>query len=80
MSKKCHRDPVVQGCIDILQWWRDHRLEFPHLNDLERNKFCVMTTSVAIEQVLVWLGMLWRAEAQTWRVHQWTTNFLNVVL
>jgi len=42
---------VVQACSHILQWWRDHRLEFPTVGDLERNTFCIMATSTANEQV-----------------------------
>jgi len=46
-----YRKLVVQGCGDILQWWRDHRLEFPALSDIAINTFCVMATSAANEQV-----------------------------
>ena len=40
--------PLVAGaCSDILQWWRDHRLEFAALSDLARNAFCMMAASTA---------------------------------
>ena len=38
-------------CSDILQWQRDHGLEFPGLTDLARNAFCVMATSAAYERM-----------------------------
>ena len=33
---QCYRELAVQGCSDIIQWWRDHRLECPTLSDLVR--------------------------------------------
>ena len=47
-----YRQIAVQGCAGILSnmWWRDHRLEFPHLSDLAGNTFCVMETSAANER------------------------------
>jgi len=42
---------VVRGCSNILQCWRDHRLEFPGLSDLAGNTFCMMASSVASEGV-----------------------------
>jgi len=38
---------------DILQWWRDHRLNFPDLSDLARNVSCMMATNVANERVFI---------------------------
>ena len=32
-------------CRHILQWWLDHRFEFPGLNGLAGYTFCVMATS-----------------------------------
>jgi len=45
------RELVVQRCNDVLQWWRDHRLEFPDPSDNARNTFCVVATIVASERV-----------------------------
>jgi len=38
-------------CRDIIQWWRDHRLEFPGLSGLVGNTFCVMATRASNERV-----------------------------
>jgi len=35
------------GRRDILQWWRNHRLELPTLSDPARNTFCVMASGAA---------------------------------
>jgi len=50
-KNQCCRELAVQGCRDIIQWWRDHRLKFPALSDLAGNTFCVMATSAASERV-----------------------------
>jgi len=53
MSKKfnaIHR-AWVQGCSIIIQWRRDHGLEFPPLSDLARKTFWILATSVASERV-----------------------------
>ena len=37
-------------CRVVLQWWRDHRLEFLGLSYLAGNTFCVMATSAANDE------------------------------
>jgi len=44
---------VAQGRGDILEWCRDHILEFPDLSDYARNTFCVMSPSAANERVFI---------------------------
>jgi len=41
----------VQGCSAILQWWRDHRLEFSDVSDLAINMICMTATSATNERV-----------------------------
>ena len=53
MSKKSYRELAVQRCSNILPWWWDHRLKFPALSDLARNRFWVMRINGASERV-VW--------------------------
>jgi len=36
---------------DILQLWRNNRLEFTDLSDLARNRFCAMAISAANDRV-----------------------------
>ena len=48
---QCYRELAIQGYNNILQWWRDHRLEFSVLSDVARNTFGVMATSAANERV-----------------------------
>jgi len=38
-------------CRGILQWWRDHRVEF--LSHLAGSTFCVMATSAANEPMFI---------------------------
>ena len=40
-------------CRDILQWWRDHRLEFPSLSHPAGNTVCVMAKSAANKRVFI---------------------------
>jgi len=56
MSKKSYRELAVQKCSNVLQWWRDHRLKFPALSDLARNRFWVMTTNAASDRVFCMAG------------------------
>ena len=47
---------LIQRCSNILQWWRNHRLKFPALSDLARNKFWVITTNGGSERVYCMTG------------------------
>jgi len=51
-----YKELAAQGCSDILQWWQEHRLEFPALSDLVKNTLCVMATSTVSERVFRMAG------------------------
>ena len=56
MSKKSYRELAVLRCANILQWWRDHKLKFPALSDLARNRLWVVTTNAAGERAFCTAG------------------------
>jgi len=58
MDKYCNATESLwhMGDSNILQWWRDNRLEFTALSDLAGNTFCVMATSAANKQMLSMVG------------------------
>jgi len=43
---------VLHECNDILQWWRNQKLEFPALSALARNTVCAMAPSAVSQQCL----------------------------
>jgi len=67
--------------INILQWWPDHRLQFPDHRGLAGNAFCVMAPSTANERVFGVDGSCReKPKSKFTRVPEWTTYFFTIVL
>jgi len=83
MSKQeipCSREHVVQVCSDILQWWRDHRLEFQLSVILQEIRSGLWQLALRVNKRIHLFGWAWFAEDQILRVRQWTTLFFNSAL
>uniref|UniRef100_A0A3B1IVY8 HAT C-terminal dimerisation domain-containing protein n=1 Tax=Astyanax mexicanus TaxID=7994 RepID=A0A3B1IVY8_ASTMX len=51
------------GSHQVLQWWKNHRLEFPSLSKLARHVLCIPASSAPSNEPSVFVGEFWKRDA-----------------
>jgi hypothetical protein len=43
-------------CVDPLIWWWTHEAQFPNVNFIAKQFFCIFGFQIEIERILAWLA------------------------